>query len=92
MSIDPIKRYASYIKNVQGLLKDLFQIIELCLAIGTVEYMFATLIMPHSNPSVPHYSRSYPFEQVWNEDKMETAFFRSDANGLWGVLGATDIG
>ena len=53
---------------------------------------FATLIMPHSNASVPHYCRSYPFEQVWNEDKMETAFFRSDANGLWGVLGATDIG
>ena len=39
-----------------------------------------------------HYCRSYPFEQVWNEDKMETAFFRSDANGLWRVLGATDIG
>ena len=39
-----------------------------------------------------YYCRSYPFEQVWNEDKMETAFFRSDANGLWRVLGATDIG
>ena len=23
---------------------------------------------------------------------METAFFRSDADGLWRVLGATDIG
>ena len=23
---------------------------------------------------------------------MEAAFFRSDANGLWRVLGATDIG
>ena len=37
ISIDRIKRHASYFQNVQGVIKERFQIIELCLTTGIRE-------------------------------------------------------